>query len=261
MYSKDCEVEKLILHFGKLGLPLAKDTPTDFLINDLLPLYSDVRLLTANDEFYLESLNNMCDVMINGDTFPKMGFISEILISLAFINIRYTENPRILARVLGIPTASTSLIYEKFDKKLRNLSIFSDKVYQFLLDIHTCGMVPKTTTMAGKSDIRYPALIRDVWMLTLLNPIDFCRRWSTDYMTSNVSDPTPDNLIDAIHKSWIRAKTLFGKNGTYKILTPLLRESSYWMHRINTIQKIIESEEEYNKRTSVETYYYIKGSI
>ena len=261
MYVKEDEVKRLIMNLDSLGIRLTKNGAADFLINTLLPAYSDVKLLTANDQFYLESLNNMCDILTNSDTYPKVGFISELLIALGFVNIRYTENSRILARVLGIPTASTGLVYEKYDRVLRNMPIYSDRVYQYLLDIHTCSMAPGTSTMVGKHDVRYPRLIRDAWMLTLLNPDKFCMRWSTDYMTSNVTDPTPDNLIEAIHRSWVRAKTLFGKNGTYKILTPQLKPSRYWMNRVGKLRDILESEEEYNSRTSVENYYYIKGSI
>ena len=259
MYIKSDEVKKLNANLDHFGL--AGTMTSDLLIKTLLPVYSDVKLLTAKDEFYLKSLNTMCDILINTDMYPKIGFIPEMLIALGFINIRYSETPRILARVLGIPTASTGLIYEKYDKVLRSMHIYSDKVYQFLLDIHTCGMAPSTTTMAGKNDVRHPSLIRDAWMCTLLNPDTFCRAWSTDYMTSNVSDPTPDNLINAIHLSWVRAKNLFGKNGTYKILTDAVKNSHYWRTRINTLKFILEDEDEYNKRTSVETYYYIKGGI
>jgi hypothetical protein len=192
--------------------------------------------------------------------FPTTGYISELLIALGFVNIRYTESDK-LAKVLGVPTAATGLVYEKYDKQLRKLNIYPDKVYQFLLGIHTCGMSPRTTTMAGKEDVRYPALIRDVWMLTILDPLTFCKYWTEDYIHSTVDNPTPENLIQAVRLAWLRAKTLFGVHGTYRIITPYVKESKYWMDRVHETQRIIESEVEFTKRTSIDVYKYMQETI
>jgi hypothetical protein len=195
LFIKEEQVRRLNHNLSHFGLAQRHSTG-NFLIDTLLPNYEDVLLNIANQEFYLASMNNMCDVLIHMGEFPTTGYISELLIALGFVNIRYTESDK-LAKVLGVPTAATGLVYEKYDKQLRKLNIYPDKVYQFLLGIHTCGMSPRTTTMAGKEDVRYPALIRDVWMLTILDPLTFCKYWTEDYIHSTVDNPTPENLSKA----------------------------------------------------------------
>jgi hypothetical protein len=255
MYIKDEKVKQLDVLLNVFGLNRTTSTG-NFLINTLLPDYEDIELLTANDEFYLESLINMCSILSHRDWFPRVGFIPEMLVALGLVNARYMETPR-LARVLGMPTASAGVAHDKYDRTLRRLNLRYDKVYQFLIGIHTCGMSPGTTTMANKMDVRYPSLVRDAWLITLLNPETFAHNWTTDYIRSNVKNPTPDNLISAVDYAWKKAKTLFGKSGTYKILNRDILLIKYWAEYMKESIDIIENEEVFKSMTSLDTYKYL----
>lgn len=250
MYCEFKKVEEVDEALSKFNI--GKGTHIgNFLLDTLLEKYKECPVHIANDKSYLEAIWNCATVLYDVGYTARLVFLKEMILALALLNIRYLEEPKILSRVLGIPGASVGVAQDMFDHELSRMPIDKEMVYRFLIDIHTCGMAPGTTTMAGKNDIRTSSFIRDIWLVSLLNPDTFCDNWSKDYCET-VTNPTPQNLVLAIRKSWLKAKTLFGKSGTYKVLTPYVRTSDFYMKRLQQTQHILADEEEYNKHTSVE---------
>lgn len=234
-------VEELQNKFDKLDM--GKNSPImEFILNKILPEYDEVEYELGNKEFFFELMESCYNVLTNSDFLPYMGFMKEVTIAVAALNLHYTVT-RTSHRVFGLPSSTSLILKEKFDKDLSKIVRDPNMIYRFLNDVHVASSNVGTLTMSKKDDYRYPTLIRDIWLITAMDPKSFAYKWHHDYIYH-----TTLGVEEGITKSWRKAKMLFGKNGTYKKpITPFIASSNFYKNRINDTQEVLDARTDYLK--------------
>ena len=234
------KIEELEMKYESLGM--GKGTPImNFLENKVIPKYEEVQYNLGDKNFLLRLLNNCHTVLTSSDIIGYVGFMKEIVLTVALLNLHYTAGGY-SGKVLGWPNCSKTLAEKYFAKDMERFIKDPTVVYQFLSDVRVVHAPIKTLTMSGRNDYRYPALIRDIWLMTEIDPDYFFSSWYHDYKLMH-PDKNENLTLDF---SWIRAKALFGKNGTYNnFLTDFIKQTEFCMKRINITKEILADKELY----------------
>jgi hypothetical protein len=221
---------------------MGKGTPImNFLENKVMPKYEGVQYKLGDKNFLLRLLDNCYSVLTCSDIIGYVGFMKEIVLTAALLNLHYTTG-EYNGNVLGCPECSKTLAKKYFAKDMERIIKNPGVVYQFLSDVRVAHAPIKTLTMSNRNDYQYPALIYDIWLMTEIDPDWFCPEWYHDH---KLIHPNADE-DSALVFSWIRARTLFGKHGTYNnFLTNFIKQTEFYEKRINTTKEILEDKELY----------------